>query len=191
MHPTVIWTLNLAPIALMIGIVMMNQFMMHRRKGRTDEAEAGKLRTALLSELRALQDIYRVNLELIENRGRYLISTRSPIVVYKTNLVRLTTLLEHGEIEKLVSLFSRNDIIEELVSLHSNGRGAMSYQLLPRYSVDELKQMYAAGIEHVAETCEELCKAEADARAAASAQRFKPPILLPSFRPRPAAAEAS
>jgi hypothetical protein len=190
MHPTVIWTLNLAPIALMLGIVIMNHFMMHRRKGRTDEAEAGKLRTALLSELRALQDIYRVNLQLIENQGRYLISTRSPIVVYKTNLGRVTTLLEHAEIEKLVSLFSRNDIIEELVSLHSNGRGAMSYRLLPRYSVDELKQMYATGIEHVAETCEELCKAEADARAAAPAQRFKSPILLPSFRPRPANAEA-
>jgi hypothetical protein len=190
MHPTVIWTLNLASIAVMLGIVIVNHIMMHRRKGQTDQVEAGKLRTALLSELRSLQDIYRVNLQLIENRGRYLISTRAPIMVYKSNLGRLTVLLEHGEIEKLVALFSRNDIIEELVSLHSNGRGAMSYRLLPKYSVDELKQMYAAGIEHVAETCEELCKAEADARAAAAAPRFKSPILLPSFRQRPAEAEA-
>lgn len=190
MHPTVIWTLNLASIAVMLGIVIINHIMMHRRKGQNDEAEAGKLRTALLSELRALQDIYRVNLQLIENRGRYLISTRAPLMVYKSHLGRLTVLLEHAEIEKLVTLFSRNDIIEELVSLHSNGKGAMSYRLLPRYSVDELKQMYAAGIEHVAETCEELCKAEADAQAAASAPRFKPPILLPSFRQRPAEAEA-
>jgi len=189
MHPTVIWTLNLAPIAMMLGIVIANHIMMHRRKGQTDQVEAAKLRTALLSELRSLQDIYRVNLELIENRGRYLISTRAPIMVYKNNLGRVTMLLEHAEIEKLVALFSRNDIIEELVSLHSNGRGAMSYRLLARYSVDELKQMYAAGIEHVAETCEELCKAEAGARAAASAPRFTSPIMLPSFR-RPANVEA-
>ncbi len=112
-------------------------------------------------------------------------------MVYKTNLGRVTTLLEHGEIEKLVSLFSRNDIIEELVSLHSNGRGAMSYRLLPRYSVDELKQMYAAGIEHVAETCEELCKAEADCpRRARPRNASSRRSCCPSFRPRPANAEA-
>lgn len=188
MHPTVIWTLNLAPIAVMLGIVIMNHMMTHRRKGQTDQAEAGKLRTALLAELRALQDIYRVNLELIENRGRYLISTRSPVTVYRTNLGRLTCLLERAEIDKLVSLFARNDLIEELVSLHSNGRGAMSYRLLPKYSVDELRQMYASGIDHIADTCEELCKVEAGERAAAAAPRFKSPILLPSFRQRPAEA---
>jgi hypothetical protein len=191
MHPTVIWTLNLASIAVMLGAVIINHVMTHRRKGQADQLEAAKLRTALLSELRALQDIYRVNLDLIENKARYLISTRSPIMVYKSNLARLTILLERSAIEKLVSLFSRNEIIEQLVSVHSNGRGGMSYRLLPRYTLDELKQMYAAGIDHIADTCEELCKPEADARAAAAAPRFTSPILLPSFRQRQAEAEAS
>jgi hypothetical protein len=189
MHPTVIWTLNLASIAIMLGVVIINHVMMHRRKGQTDQVEAGKLRIALLAELRALQDIYRVNLDLIENKGRYLISSRSPIMVYKSNLGRLTILLEGPAIEKLVALFARNEIIEQLVSLNSNGRGSMSYRILPKYSVDELKQMYATGIDHVAETCEELCKAEADAKASSS-PRFKSPILLPSFRQRAADAEA-
>lgn len=169
------WMLHSMPVLLMLGMVGLNHLIMHHRTERRYALEASRLRAALISELRALQEIYRMNLELIESKANYLISARSPVLVYKGNLGRLTSLFDSPVIENLVSLFARNEIIEGLLAAHAIGKGGVSYQLTPETKLHELKQMYAAGADHAAWTCNALSHDDSDTGSSRSQTRLVVP----------------
>ena len=150
------WTLHFIAVLLTVGILAANHLIMHRRIERRASLDASGLRVALVAELQALRDVYRMNLELIEEGATYLLSTRSPVLVYKHNLGRLPSVLEAPVIENLVSLFARNEIIESLLAAHATPKGGLSYRLTPQTRLGTLKQMYAAGLDQIVWACEAL-----------------------------------
>src|SRR5262245_33187130 len=103
---------HLFPIVLMIGMVTLNHLIMHQRMERRYALEADRLRSALLAELRALHKTYMTNLELIESKAGYVVSTRSVAAVYRGNLPRLASLFEPPVIEPLVTWFAENEALE-------------------------------------------------------------------------------
>lgn len=133
---------HLLPIVLMLGMVALNHFIVHQRTERRYALEASRLRAALGAELQVLLDLYAKNLELLETKAGYLLSTRAPVIVYKGNLGRLPSLFEAPVIEHLVSVFAQNERIEALLATHANCKNGLTYVLTADSKVDELKGMY-------------------------------------------------
>jgi hypothetical protein len=150
------WMWHLSPVLLMLGMVTLNHLIVHHRTERRYALEAARLRSALIAELRALHKLYRTNLDLIEKKANYLLSTRTIVVVYKANLGRLTSLFEPAVIERLVSWFFENEVLEAQLAAQATSRGGISYQLTADTGVEELKRMYAAGAEDLAAMCDAL-----------------------------------
>lgn len=137
------------PLLLMLSIVAVNHLITHQRTERRYALEALRLRAALSSELRALQDTYQMNLDLISRNEDHLMSVRSPVMIYRSNLGRVTSLFESELVDELVSLFARNETIEALLAAHGTSKGGLSYLLTPKSKVEGLKQMLAAGVNHI------------------------------------------
>ena len=130
------------PVLLMLGMVALNHLIVHQRTERRYAIEAARLSAALGAELRMLHDLYAKNLELLDAKAGYLMSTRSPVLVYKSNLGRLSSLFEAPIIEHLVAVFAQNERIEALLAAHSNSKGGLTYVLTADSKVDELRDMY-------------------------------------------------
>jgi len=145
--------INFAPVLMMLVILTLNYAFTRYRGDRRDAQDEARLRVALISELRALQEVYRMNLRMIQREAGYLLSTRAPAVIYKSNQGRLTSLIEESVLEKVVSLYARNEIIESLLSANATGNGGLSFKLRPDSKLDELKKMYMAGIHQIIRTC--------------------------------------
>ena len=146
---------QLTPVVLMISIIGMNHLIANQRADRKTETEASRLRCALAAELRALLDLYCKNLQLIEQKADYILSSRSSVVLYRANLGRLATLLEEPSIQRVVSIFAQNERIEAVLSAHSNFKGGLTYQFsVTDAKFDEWKNMF----EHVASDIECVCQ---------------------------------
>jgi hypothetical protein len=130
------------PILLMLGMVALNHMIVHQRTERRYSIEAARLRAGLTAEMRVLVDLYAKNLELLETKAGYLLSTRSPVMVYRSNLGRITSLFEATVIEHLVNIFAQNERIEAVLAAHATSKGGLTYTLTADSKVDELKQMY-------------------------------------------------
>jgi len=143
---------HLSPILLMFGMVTLNHLIMHHRAERRYALEAGRLRSALLAELRALHKVYLANLDLIDRKANYLLSTRPVAAVYRGNLPRLTSLFEPPVIEPLVTWFAENEALEAKLAAQATSKGGLSYQLTPETGLDELKDMFTTGSERLAST---------------------------------------
>ncbi|HTQ82683.1 MAG TPA: hypothetical protein VMI47_05390, partial [Pseudolabrys sp.] len=63
------------PVFFMMGMIAINHVINNQRADRRTAAEALRLRAALAAELRALQDIYKRNLQLIEKKADHILST--------------------------------------------------------------------------------------------------------------------
>jgi hypothetical protein len=177
------WTLHFIAVLLTVGILAANHLFMHRRFERRASLDASGLRAALIAELQALRDVYRMNIDLIDEGATYLLSTRSPVLVYKHNLGRLPSVLEAPVVEYLVSLFARNEIIESLLAAHANPKGGLSYRLTPQSRLGTLKQMYAAGFDQIAWACEALKGEVPPASAARMPARLVAPQRTPILPP--------
>jgi hypothetical protein len=68
-----------------------------------------RLRSALAAELRAMLDLYKKNLQLIEKKADYILSTRSSVVVYRSSIARLTMLLDDPLIEQIVGVLRKTN----------------------------------------------------------------------------------
>jgi hypothetical protein len=177
------WTLHFIAVAMTVGILAANHRIAHRRFERRASLDSSGLRAALVAELEALQDIYRMNLELIEEGATYLLSTRSPVLVYKHNLGRLPSVFEAPLVENLVALFARNEIIESLLAAHATPKGGLSYRLTPQTKVGALKQMYAAGLDQMTWACEALRGEVSTAPPARMPTRLAMPQRTPVLAP--------
>src|SRR5215469_7773812 len=122
------WLAQLTPAALMVSIIVINHLITTQRADKKAEKESCPLRCALAAELHALLDLYHINLQLIEQKTNYLLSSRSSVVLYRANLARLATLLEATLVEQLVGVFAQNEQIEAVLSAHTNFKGGLSYQ---------------------------------------------------------------
>jgi hypothetical protein len=89
---------------------------------------------------------------LLGGEAGYLISTRAPMIIYKSNQAKLTTLIEAELLEMLVSLYAKNEMIEELVSANARANGPLSFKLQPATDIEELKELYVEGMQQVART---------------------------------------
>src|SRR5262245_8100257 len=125
------WMWHLSPLVVMFGMVTLNHLIMHHRMERRYALEADRLRSALLAELRALHKVYMTNLELIDSKAGYVVSTRSVAAVYRGNLPRLTSLFEPPVIEPLVTWFAENEALEGKLAAQATSKGGISYQLTP------------------------------------------------------------
>ena len=146
---------QLTPVVLMISIIGMNHLIANQRADRKTETEASRLRCALAAELRALLDLYNKNLQLIEQKADYILSSRSSVVLYRANLGRLATLLEETAIQRVVRIFAQNERIEAVLSAHSNFKGGLTYQFpVVDAKFDEWKSMF----EQAASDSEAVCQ---------------------------------
>ena len=105
-----------------------------------------------MAELKALRELYQKNLKLLESGAGYLISTRTPMIVYKSNQAKLTTLIEAQLLEKLVSMYAKNEMIEEMLSANASPNGQLSFKLRPTSNIEELEELYAEGMQQAART---------------------------------------
>ena len=148
------WIAPFTPVVLMLSIVVMNHVVTGQRNDKKTATEASRFSAALAAELRAVLDLYRMNLDLIEQKANYLLSTRSSIAIYRGNLGRLTMLLEQPAIEHVVAVFAQNERIEAVVAAHANLKCNLTYQLTATdIKFDEWKQMYEQASRNVAATC--------------------------------------
>ncbi len=145
----------LIPVVLMVSIVITNHVVAGQRNDRKIAVEASRFSAALAAELRAMLDLYKMNLNLIEKKAGYLLSTRTMIAIYKGNLGRLTALLEKPAIGSVVEVFAQNERIESVVAAHSNLKCNLTYQFSPTdTNFDEWKQMYEQASRSIASACE-------------------------------------
>jgi hypothetical protein len=144
----------LVPVLLMLSIVVTNHVVTGSRTNKKTIEESARFSAALAAELRAVLELYGVNLALIERKADYMLSTRSSIVVYKGNLGRLTLLLDKIAIEPVVSVFAQNERIEAIVAAHSNFKCNLTYQFTPAdEKFAEWKVMYEQASCRIAEAC--------------------------------------
>jgi hypothetical protein len=136
-------TATFLPALMMLSIVVTNHVVAGQRTDRKIADESSRFVIALAAELRAMLELYQVNLGLIEQKADYLLSTRTSIVIYKGNLGRLTSLLDKTAIEPVVKVFAQNERIEAVVAAHSNFKCNLTYQFAPADNkFAEWKQMY-------------------------------------------------
>jgi hypothetical protein len=148
------WIAPFIPVVLMLSVVIANHIVTGQRNDRKTAAEAARFSAALVAELGAMLDLYKMNLDLIEQKANYLLSTRSSIAIYKGNLGRLTALLEKPAIEHVVGVFAQNERIEAVVAAHSNLKCNLTYQFSQADSkFDEWKQMYEQASRNIASAC--------------------------------------
>jgi hypothetical protein len=171
---------NFVPVLMMLAILVANHALTHHRSGRREDLEGTRLKAALTAELRALRELYQKNLKLLEGEAGYLISTRAPMIIYKSNQGKLTALIEAESLEKLVSLYAKNEMIEGILSANAIPNGQLSFRLRPASDIEELKDLYAEGIQQIARTWRVLNPEAQAARAAP--QRSVTPAVLESNR---------
>jgi hypothetical protein len=148
------WFAQFTPAALMLSIIVINHFITTQRADKKAEREAYRLRCALAAELRELLDLYNTNLQLIEQKANYLLSSRSSVVLYRANLARLATLLEATVVEQLVAVFAQNERIEAILSAHTNLKGGLSYQFVTAdANLAEWKGMFEQSSHNVERVC--------------------------------------
>ena len=145
------------PIVFMMGIITINHLINNQRADRRTAAEASRLRSALAAELSAIHDLYKKNLQLIEKKADYILSTRSSVIVYRGSIARLTMLLEDRLIEQIVGVFAQNERIEAIVAARSNFKCGLTYQFqLVDAAFDEWKTMFMEAIADVSFVCRAL-----------------------------------
>jgi len=148
------WIAALSPVLLMLTIVILNHVVTQQRNDRKTASEASRFSAALAAEMRSMLGLYKMNLDLIEQKANYLLSTRSSIAIYRGNLGRLTTLLERPAIELVVEVFAQNERIEAVVAAHSNLKCNLTYQFsLADSKFDEWKRMYEEVSQSIAAAC--------------------------------------
>jgi len=135
-------TFHLFPVLFMLAVVAINHVIVYRRTEKRYAIEAERLCAGLTAELRMLRELYDQNLGLLEAKAGYLLSTRSPVVVYKSNLGRLTSLLDASIIQQLVTIFARNEQIEALLAAHATSKAGLTFQLTAESKIDALKELY-------------------------------------------------
>jgi hypothetical protein len=160
------WVGPFVPVVLMVSIIVLNHTVVSQRADRKTANEGARFVAALAAELRAILELYKTNLELIEQKADYILSTRSSVLVYKGNLGRLTLLLDRPVIEHVVGVFAQNERIEMIIAARSNFRCNLTYQFSPADArFDEWRQMYEQAMERVAATCRMLEAGEGSLRA--------------------------
>jgi hypothetical protein len=148
------WIGPFVPVLLMLSIVITNHVVAGQRNEKRTTAESFRFSIALLAELRAILELYKMNLDLIERKAGYILSTRSSIVVYKGNLGRLTMLLDESTIEHVVAVFAQNERIEAIIAAHANLKCNLTYQITSADALfDEWGQMYQMASRSIASTC--------------------------------------
>jgi hypothetical protein len=148
------WIMPFVPAMMMLTIVILNHFVAGQRNDKKTAGEASRFSAALAAELRAMLDLYKMNLDLIDKKADYILSTRSSIVVYKGNLGRLTALLDKPAIEHVVAVFAQNERIEAVVAAHSNFKCNLTYQFSPvDTKFEEWKLMYEQASDRIAAAC--------------------------------------
>jgi hypothetical protein len=148
------WITPLIPVVLMLSIVISNHVVTGLRNDRKTAVEASRFSAALAAELRAMLDLYKMNLDLIGTKAGYLLSTRSSIAIYKGNLGRLTTLLEKPAIGPIVEVFAQNERIESVVAAHSNLKCNLTYQFSSTdIKFEQWQRMYEEASQSIASAC--------------------------------------
>ena len=156
------------PVLFMLGMIGMNHFINNQRADKRTAAEASRLRAALAAELRALLDIYKKNLQLIEKKADHILSTRSSVIVYRGSVARLTMLLDDPLIEQIVGVFAQNERIETVIAACSSFKCGLTYQFLVTDApYEEWKMMFTEAIANVSFVC---CVLESHGQALSASQ---------------------
>jgi hypothetical protein len=148
------WLAPFLPVVLMMSIIAMNHLIANQRADKKTDTEASRLCCALAAELRGLSELYNKNLQLIEQKADYILSSRSSVVLYRANLGRLAMLLEEPVIERVVRVFAQNERIEAILSAHSNFKGGLTYQFpVADAAFDEWKIMFTQASGEIEGAC--------------------------------------
>jgi hypothetical protein len=149
--------LQFTPVFLMMSIIAINHLINNQRADKRTATEAARLRSALAAELRAILDLYKKNLQLIEKKADHIMSTRSSVIVYRGSIARLTMLLDDGLIEQVVGVFAQNERIEASIAARSNFKCGLTYQFsLTDAAFDDWKTMFIDAAADVSFVCRAL-----------------------------------
>jgi hypothetical protein len=133
-----------------MSVAIVNHWILHQRHQRTSGREALRFRVGLVSELHVLSDLYRLNLDLIEQEAGYLLSGRPSLVVCKGSINRFPTLLDESVIGQVVAILARNELIDSILSARAHRHGNMTFRFPPRAgSLQDLKPYYLEGLEAI------------------------------------------
>jgi hypothetical protein len=148
-----LWIGPFVPVMLMLSVVITNHFVSSQRNDKKTVTEASRLSAALAAELRAVLELYKLNLDLIEQKANYLLSARSSIVVYKGNLNRLT-LLDASVLERVIGAFAQNERTEAIIAARSVLKCNITYQFSTAETpLDDLKRMYEGASRTLIDAC--------------------------------------
>lgn len=165
------------PVVMMLGIVITNHLVTGQRTDKKTALESSRLSAAIVAELRALLELYRTNLDLIEQKANYILSSRSSVAIYKGNLGRLTTLLDETSIEHVVAVYAQNERVEAIIAAHSNLKCNLTYQLVPaEVKFDEWKKMYLEGYRSISFACRVLENKAAASEASEDRLAWRSPL---------------
>lgn len=163
------------PVMFMMGIIAINHVINNQRADRRTAAEASRLRAALAAELRAMLDLYKTNLQLIEKRADHILSTRSSVIVYRGSVARLTMLLDDPLIEQIIGVFAQNEHIEAVIAARSNFKCGVTYQFAVQDApFDEWKTMFMEAAADISFVCRTLEGHSHAASAAPISTRLRP-----------------
>jgi hypothetical protein len=146
------WIWHASWLVLILGVMALNRAMAKRSRERSIALEAQKLRTGLATELRMLGELYRTNVTLLEKNANYVLSTRSPLLICRSNLGRLTELFEAAAIEHLVTLFAHNEILEAHIAAHARPKAGLSFRFPRHVQIEPFVRMYTEAAQYLERT---------------------------------------
>jgi hypothetical protein len=158
------WIWHISWLLLILAAMAVNRAIAQQRAERRVAVEAERLRAALAAELSVLDGLYRTNMQLLEKNANYVLSTRSPLLICRSTLGRLTLLFDVPVIEQLVALFARNEMLEAHIAAYARPKAGISYRLPPsppQGKIERLSQMYAAAARDLEQTRAMLDRLEA------------------------------
>jgi hypothetical protein len=149
--------IHFSPVLLMLCVVALNHAVHYRRGERKLTQEGSRLRIALRAELQALLDLYTTNIDLLRKRSDHLLSSRSSLIVYKSNIGRLPLHLDEAVLTKVINVYARNDRLEATVAVHATLKCGLAFKHAPSsHEAEKLKRMYIAASRDIISVCDDL-----------------------------------
>ncbi len=127
MEPGMVVVLSLAHIVVALVATVLNLTATDRRIGTSLTRDGRRLRLAIRTELNELQTLCSENMKRLEE-GKFAMSLRASIGVYRANLGRLN-MLEESEIPVIVGAYARADKLEHLLAATMTASGSMVYKV--------------------------------------------------------------
>jgi hypothetical protein len=147
---------DLIPVFMMMGVMLVNQAVIHQRTEWRNDIEASRFRAALAAEMRALLDLYETNLDFLARGLDVVLSARQIVPVYKGNLGRLTIVLKGDVVARMVAAFAQTEKMEAILCARDQPRNGSCYKLAGDMDIEEFKALLMVAVRETQAACQAL-----------------------------------